>query len=60
MYRVCKIEKTSFPLDGIYNYNAQVWLSLDGENYYYAGLGKFFRTEDEALAYKAEIEAEKA
>ena len=59
MYRTCKIERTSFPLDGIYNYNAQVWLSLDGKNYYYTGHGKFFRTEAEAIAYKEEVESRK-
>jgi len=45
------IEKTSFPLDGKYNYNVQKWLSLDGVNFYYCGLGKFCKTRKEAKDY---------
>lgn len=47
------IHKLAFPVDG-YQYNAQKWFSLDGENYYYTGHGKYFRTLAEAEAYKEE------
>lgn len=50
--RKYNIEKTSYPLDGIYNYNAQVWLSVDGgETFCYAGIGKFAKTKEEAQAW---------
>jgi hypothetical protein len=45
------IEKTSFPLDGIYNYNVSVWISIDGGPYVYAGLGRYTRTKKDALQY---------
>lgn len=50
------IHRLYFPLDGIYNYNAQKWFSLDGKNYCYTGHGKYFRTLEEAEAYKEENE----
>lgn len=49
------IYKLAFPVD-VYNYNAQKWFSLDGENYCYTGHGKYFRTLEEAEAYKEENE----
>jgi len=47
--RKYEVEKTSFPIDGVYNYSARVLISIDGgENYYYCGIGKFCKTEEEA------------
>ena len=55
--RKYQIEKTSFPIDGIYNYNASVWLSVDGgENYYYCGIGKFCKTYQDAKQFCDEYE----
>ena len=46
------IHKNDFPLDGIYEYNAQVWLSVDGgKNFWYCGIGKYFKTGEEARTY---------
>lgn len=58
MYRKYNIEKTSFPIDGIYNYNAQVFLSVDGKNFYYCGIGKFCRTLEDAEAFCNQYEKE--
>ena len=50
------IEKLHFPVDG-YNYDVKMLTSVDGgKNFYYCGYGKFFRTEEEAVAYKEEQE----
>lgn len=54
--RKYNIEKLHFPVDGIYNYNAQVFISVDGKNYYYCGIGKFTRTEEDAQNYITEYE----
>ena len=55
-----KIEKASFPIGGIYNYNSMIWRSVDGgETFWYCGCGKYCRTLEEAEAYKAEVEAHK-
>lgn len=52
----CIIKKLHFPIEG-YRYNAQIITSVDGgQNFYYCGNGKYFRTEAEAEAYKAQIE----
>lgn len=49
-----EIKKLDFTIDGGYNYDVQVWSSTDGgETYFHCGLGKFCRTLEEALAYKA-------
>ena len=57
--RKYNIEKTVFPIDGIYNYNAQVFISVDGgKNYYYCGIGKFCKTEKEAQEYIEKYEKE--
>ena len=54
-----KIEKLSFPIDGIYNYNVQRWTSTDGgKTFAYCGFGKYCRTEAEAQAYKKEMDAQ--
>lgn len=45
------IEKTSYPLDGVYNYNVSVLLSIDGGPYYYCGIGRFVKTKKDALQY---------
>ena len=46
-----EIEKPAFPVDG-YNYNVKVLISIDGgENFYYCGIGKFCKTEEEAAEY---------
>ena len=50
------IHRLHFPLDGIYNYSAQKWFSLDGETYSYTGYGKYFRTLEEAETCKEENE----
>ena len=43
------IKKTDFAIDGIYNYNVCVLISVDGgNNYYYCGIGRFVRTKKEA------------
>ena len=40
-----------FPVDN-YNYYVQLLTSVDGgKNYYYAGHGKYFKTEEEAKQY---------
>ena len=45
------IEKTAFPIDS-YNFNVQVLISVDGgKNFYYCGIGKFCKTEEEAAEY---------
>lgn len=54
MIETVKIEKLAFPVDG-YNYNAQIWKSLDGKNFFYCGFGKYFKTREEAEAYKKQI-----
>lgn len=45
------VEKTSFPLDGVYNWNVQVWISIDNSGFYYCGIGKYTRTKKEAIEY---------
>lgn len=54
-----KIQKLAFPVDG-YQFNAQVWISVDGgKTYAYCGIGKFCKTEQEAQEffeqYKQEV-----
>lgn len=57
VYRKYNIEKTSFPIDGAYNYNVQVLISVDGgKNYYYTGIGRFVKTKKEARYYIQEYE----
>lgn len=57
--RKYKIEKNSFPIDGVYNYNAQVWLSVDGgKSFYYCGIGKFCKTLKDAEAFCGIYESE--
>ena len=51
------INKLRFPIEG-YSYNVQIETSVDGgRNFYYCGNGRYFRTEEEAKAFKEEIEA---
>lgn len=51
------IEKLSFPIDGLYNYNAMVFRSVDGgKTFCHCGYGKYCKTLEEAEAYKSEIE----
>lgn len=54
--RKYNIEKLAFPVDGKYNFNAQVLTSVDGENYYYCGIGKFVETVQDAIIYFTEYE----
>lgn len=55
--RKCVVEKTRYPLDEVYNYNAQVWVSVDGgKSYCYCGIGKFCKTKEEAERYCSEYE----
>ena len=52
------IEKTAFPIDG-YNFNVQVLISVDGgKNFYYCGIGKFCKSEEEAAEYIAQYKKE--
>ena len=52
------IEKTAFPIDG-YNFNVQVLISVDGgKSFYYCGIGKFCKTEEEAAEYIAQYKKE--
>ena len=55
MIKIVRIEKLYFPVHG-YNYNAQIWTSIDGKKFYYCGFGKYFHTLAEAESYKKEIE----
>ncbi|MCM1437824.1 MAG: hypothetical protein NC131_01240 [Roseburia sp.] len=51
------IKPFAFPVDNIYNYDAQIITSLDGgQTFYHCGRGKFCKTLQEAEAYKKEIE----
>lgn len=43
------------PVDG-YNFIVKTIKSLDGQNYYYSGHCRYFKTEAEAKAYKEEQE----
>ena len=53
------VEKLHFPVDGVYNFYVMEWASVDGgATFYHCGYSKYFRTEAEALQYKAEQEAE--
>lgn len=56
MKRAYKLTKTSFEIDG-YRYNVVVLLSLDGRNYYYAGIGRFVHDLKEANEYVKEYES---
>lgn len=52
-----EIEKLNFPIDGIYNYNAMIFKSIDGgKTFLHCGYGKYFATLKEAETYKAEFE----
>lgn len=47
-----EIKKLELPVDG-YNYNAQIWRSIDGsKTWCYCGCGKYFRTLEEAEAWE--------
>ena len=53
--REFKVEKMSYPLDGVYNYNVQVWTSIDGgKTFWYAGIGKYCRNKYEVWKFKNE------
>ncbi len=55
--REVRIKELHFPID-CYHYDAQIWSSVDGgKSWYHCGHGKYFRTLEEANAYKAEQEA---
>ena len=52
------IEKPAFPIDG-YKFNVQVLISVDGgENFYYCGIGKFCKTEQETAEFIAQHKKE--
>ena len=53
MKQYCKIETLNFPIDG-YQFNVQIWRSVDGVRFYYCGCGKYFRTMEEAEKYAAD------
>ena len=47
-----KIEKLNFPVDGDRIYDAKILRSVDGgKTWWYAGTGKFCKTEKEAQEY---------
>lgn len=51
------ISKLSFPLDGVYRYDAQVWRSIDGgKTFYHCGDGRYCKTRKEAKEYARKIE----
>lgn len=50
------LEKLVFPVNG-YFYYVMTWRSIDnGKTFYYCGDSKYFRTKEDALAYKKERE----
>jgi len=54
--RKYEIKKMAFPVDG-YEYNAQVYISIDnGKSYYYTGIGKFCKTEMDCIKYFSEYD----
>lgn len=59
MERKCKaiIHKMSFPLDGCLNYDVSLWYEWKGI-FVYAGYGKYFKTEEEAICYAIENSTE--
>lgn len=51
-----KIRRLSFPVDGCYNYFAEIQRSVDcGRTFYFCGEGKYFRTIAEALAHRKKL-----
>ena len=54
--RKVTIEEMFFMLDGVYKYNAMLWSSLDGINWYHAGFGRYCKTLEEAEQYRKENE----
>lgn len=55
IFKAIKMEE---PVCG-FSWNVQTWTSVDGgKNFHYCGNGRFFQTEAEAMAYKAEKEQE--
>lgn len=57
MFEKVKITKLDNPMGGKYHFNAQIFRSVNGTDFYYCGCGKFFETMAEAETYKKEIEA---
>lgn len=56
--RKTTIDELAYPVQ-CYKYFVKIWISVDGgENYAYCGLGKFFKTEQEAQEYAAGIKEE--
>ncbi len=49
-YKVCVLKPLHFPVSG-YQYNVQIWQSVDTVNWCYCGIGKFFVGQAEAFAY---------
>ena len=50
------ITKLTYTLQGIYDYNVCLLTSVDyGETWWYAGVGKYCRTIQEAEAYAKEL-----
>lgn len=53
-----QLEPLHFPVDG-YLYIVKTITSVDGgQNFYYCGNSRYFKTETEAAAYKAQQEQE--
>lgn len=51
-----EMHKLYFPVDG-YMWDVQTWTSVDGgKTFWHCGIGRYFNTEAEAVAYKAEME----
>jgi len=54
--RKYSIEKLMFPVDD-YTFIVKTLTSVDGGNtFYYCGISKYFKTEKEAIACKAQLE----
>ncbi len=55
-----QLERLQFPVDG-YLYTVKTISSVDGgQTFYYCGNSRYFKTEAEATAYKAQKEREAA
>lgn len=53
-----RIETPAFPIDG-YNFNVQVWTSVDGgKTFGYCGIGRFCKTGEEVAEYIEKYKAE--
>lgn len=58
VYRKFVISEASQFLKETYGfmYDVQVWTSIDNENFYYCGIGRFAKTIEEATAWIVDYE----